>query len=129
MECLIIPKDDERTKQLQSWELNEEIQIFREYLRIPTVHPNIDYRRSIALKSLNGSSSGLYAKTRKRTMRSYFKTPLADRRSLFVSEIEDQKPLVDPTMTINSFILSLPAFCLQTTHTISLFSQNHACIS
>lgn len=25
------------------WSDNEEIQIFRDYLRIPTVHPNIDY--------------------------------------------------------------------------------------
>lgn len=25
------------------WEDNEEIQIFREYLRIPSVHPDIDY--------------------------------------------------------------------------------------
>lgn len=28
---------------MSAWENNEEIQIFREYLRIPTVHPNIDY--------------------------------------------------------------------------------------
>lgn len=26
-----------------AWENNEEIKIFREYLRIPSVHPNIDY--------------------------------------------------------------------------------------
>ena len=25
------------------WENNEEIKIFREYLRIPSVHPNVDY--------------------------------------------------------------------------------------
>lgn len=25
------------------WEANEEIQFFREYLRIPSVHPNPDY--------------------------------------------------------------------------------------
>lgn len=25
------------------WENNQEIQLFREYLRIPTVHPNVDY--------------------------------------------------------------------------------------
>lgn len=28
---------------MSSWENNEEIEIFREYLRIPSVHPNIDY--------------------------------------------------------------------------------------
>lgn len=49
MENLII-KNDERTKQLQSWEMNEEIQIFREYLRFPTVHPNINYRKSLEIK-------------------------------------------------------------------------------
>lgn len=27
------------------WESNEEINIFREYLRIPTVHPNVDYSK------------------------------------------------------------------------------------
>lgn len=43
-DCLII-KNDERIKQFDSWELNEEIQIFREYLRIPSVHPSINYGR------------------------------------------------------------------------------------
>jgi len=28
---------------MKNWEDNEEIKIFREYLRIPSVHPNIDY--------------------------------------------------------------------------------------
>lgn len=28
---------------MSAWENNEEIEIFREYLRIPSVHPNIDY--------------------------------------------------------------------------------------
>lgn len=27
------------------WENNEEIKIFREYLRIPSVHPNVDYSK------------------------------------------------------------------------------------
>lgn len=27
------------------WSDNEEIKIFREYLRIPTVHPNVDYSK------------------------------------------------------------------------------------
>lgn len=29
------------------WENNEEIKIFREYLRIKTVHPNVDYSNCI----------------------------------------------------------------------------------
>lgn len=32
---------------MSAWENNEEIKIFREYLRIPSVHPNIDYGKSI----------------------------------------------------------------------------------
>jgi hypothetical protein len=42
MDCLIL-QNEERLKQVQTWELNEEIQVFREYLRIPSVHPNINY--------------------------------------------------------------------------------------
>uniref|UniRef100_A0A1Q3EWP8 N-acyl-aliphatic-L-amino acid amidohydrolase n=1 Tax=Culex tarsalis TaxID=7177 RepID=A0A1Q3EWP8_CULTA len=34
-------------EQLQLWENNEEIKIFREYLRIPSVHPDIDYSECI----------------------------------------------------------------------------------
>lgn len=30
---------------MSAWENNEEIKIFREYLRIPSVHPNIDYSK------------------------------------------------------------------------------------
>ncbi|EDV42524.1 uncharacterized protein Dana_GF16978 [Drosophila ananassae] len=41
-----------------SWENNEEINIFREYLRIPTVHPDVDYTSCVEFlkrqaKSLN----------------------------------------------------------------------------
>lgn len=28
---------------MSDWENNEEIKIFREYLRIPSVHPDVDY--------------------------------------------------------------------------------------
>lgn len=45
MENLIIKNDPFHTKQFLGWENNEEIQLFREYLRIPSVHPKINYRR------------------------------------------------------------------------------------
>lgn len=35
------------------WENNEEIEIFREYLRIPTVHPNIDYSKITRLNKVS----------------------------------------------------------------------------
>lgn len=28
---------------MSKWENNEEIEIFRKYLRIPSVHPDVDY--------------------------------------------------------------------------------------
>jgi aminoacylase len=44
MECNLILRDEEKHKRYQAWDDDEEIQIFREYLRIPSVHPDIDYR-------------------------------------------------------------------------------------
>ena len=43
MEHFIGVKNEESIKQYQNWEMDEEIQVFREYLRYPTVHPNVDY--------------------------------------------------------------------------------------
>lgn len=37
------PSDQEVS---QNWTNNEEIEIFREYLRIPTVHPNVNYSKN-----------------------------------------------------------------------------------
>lgn len=37
---------------MAKWENNEEIQIFREYLRIPSVHPNVDYGKLISFFAL-----------------------------------------------------------------------------
>jgi hypothetical protein len=44
MESLIL-QNEEKLKQHQTWENDEEIQIFREYLRFDTVHPDINYRK------------------------------------------------------------------------------------
>ncbi|EDV95051.1 aminoacylase-1 [Drosophila grimshawi] len=41
------------------WENNEEIKIFREYLRIPTVHPNIDYTDCVAFLKRQAASLDL----------------------------------------------------------------------
>lgn len=34
---------------MSNWANNEEIQFFQEYLRIPSVHPDINYGKIIAL--------------------------------------------------------------------------------
>jgi hypothetical protein len=46
MESLIL-QNEEKLKQHQTWENDEEIQLFREYLRFDTVHPDINYRKNI----------------------------------------------------------------------------------
>jgi len=42
---------------MSKWENNEEIQIFREYLQIPTVHPNVDYGKFHPNEISNGKFS------------------------------------------------------------------------
>lgn len=39
-----------QTEVMSKWENNEEIQILRNYLRIPSVHPNINYGKNLNLK-------------------------------------------------------------------------------
>lgn len=34
---------DSADSRYQAWESNEEIKLFREYLKIPSVHPDVDY--------------------------------------------------------------------------------------
>lgn len=34
---------DSADSRYQAWESNEEIRLFREYLKIPSVHPDVDY--------------------------------------------------------------------------------------
>lgn len=49
MESNFILRDENKIKKYQDWEFHEEIQLFREYLRIPTVHPEIDYSKCVTL--------------------------------------------------------------------------------
>lgn len=44
---------------MSSWEKNEEIQIFREYLRIPSVHPDVDYEPCVEFLRKQAESLGL----------------------------------------------------------------------
>ncbi|XP_017131342.1 aminoacylase-1A [Drosophila elegans] len=43
----------------EKWENNEEIKIFREYLRIPSVHPDIDYTACVEFIKRQADSLGL----------------------------------------------------------------------
>lgn len=42
---------------MSEWANNEELEIFREYLRIPSVHPNIDYGKNSHWKNTMSSSA------------------------------------------------------------------------
>lgn len=44
---------------MSAWEENEEIKIFREYLQIPSVHPDIDYEPCVAFLKRQAASLGL----------------------------------------------------------------------
>ncbi|KAI8122699.1 hypothetical protein FF38_01384 [Lucilia cuprina] len=44
---------------MSAWENNEEIKIFREYLRIPSVHPNVDYEPCVAFLKKQATDLGL----------------------------------------------------------------------
>lgn len=61
MDCHIL-QDDSQRKRYEDWENNEEIQIFREYLRIPTVHPNINYQPCITFLKRLSEEIGLELK-------------------------------------------------------------------
>lgn len=41
--CLYLLQQKTKAGKMSKWESNEEIQIFREYLRIPSVHPDVNY--------------------------------------------------------------------------------------
>ncbi|KAL5278507.1 ACY1.2 family protein [Megaselia abdita] len=47
---------------MSKWENNEEIKIFQEYLRIPTVHPDVDYEPCIEFLKKQAESLGLPVK-------------------------------------------------------------------
>lgn len=57
MEVFIGVQNDESIKQYQNWEMDEEIQIFREYLRIPSVHPDINYGEKVFAKFRKSQNS------------------------------------------------------------------------
>lgn len=140
MECLKL-QNEERIKELQSWEMNEEIQIFREYLRFPTVHPNINYR-----KYHTTWSSGHYSLFR--TLWSHMIRPHDDvvlflihylglislAYTLGVSENFLRKNRISgdtcwsSSMTIFSWDISLSDSCLYTKRLIFISFQSHAFI-
>lgn len=62
MECSLILRDENKIKRYQDWEFNSEIQLFREYLRIPSVHPDIDYSKFVTHAAVSCHASLILAR-------------------------------------------------------------------
>uniref|UniRef100_A0A1Q3FMK3 N-acyl-aliphatic-L-amino acid amidohydrolase n=1 Tax=Culex tarsalis TaxID=7177 RepID=A0A1Q3FMK3_CULTA len=91
--------DDSTDSRYRAWESNEEIQLFREYLKIPSVHPDVDYDECVEFLHRQATSLDLPAK---------------------VNEVNPNKPIViitwegtDPSATsiiLNSHMDVVPVY-------------------
>ncbi|XP_055301117.1 aminoacylase-1-like isoform X2 [Sitodiplosis mosellana] len=82
------------------WENNEEIQIFREYLQIPSVHPDIDYEPCVAFLKKQAEGLNLPVKI-------YY--PVNDKNPIVVLTWEGSKPEL-PTIVLNSHMDVVPVY-------------------
>ncbi|XP_017046431.1 aminoacylase-1-like [Drosophila ficusphila] len=88
------------------WENNEEIKIFREYLRIPTVHPNVDYTACVEFlkrqaKSLDLPVEVIY--------------PVNEQNPVVVLKWQGSQPEL-PSIILNSHTDVVPVFEEKWTH-------------
>ncbi|XP_017873798.1 PREDICTED: aminoacylase-1-like [Drosophila arizonae] len=88
------------------WENNEEIQIFREYLRIPTVHPNIDYTDCVAFLKRQAASLDLPVDV---------VYPVNEANPVVVMKWEGTEPEL-PSIILNSHTDVVPVFLEKWTH-------------
>lgn len=106
MEFGLIIKDEEKQKKYQDWENNEEIQIFREYLRIPSVHPNVDYRDCVRFLFRLAEEIGLTSKI-------YY--PVEKTKPVVVLTLLGTQPEL-PSIILNSHMDVVPVFEEYWTH-------------
>ncbi|KAG4068365.1 hypothetical protein HA402_007885 [Bradysia odoriphaga] len=86
---------------MSTWESNEEIQIFREYLRIPSVHPDVNYEPCIEFLKKQAYSLGLPYATY---------TPSGDpKKPIFVITWKGIEPSL-PSIVLNSHMDVVPVF-------------------
>lgn len=92
---------------MSTWEQNEEIQIFREYLRIPSVHPDVNYESCIEFLKKQARSLDLpYT----------IYTPAGDpKKPIFVITWKGTEPSL-PSIVLNSHMDVVPVFEEQWTH-------------
>ncbi|XP_065363422.1 aminoacylase-1-like [Calliphora vicina] len=92
---------------MDSWKDNEEIKLFQEYLRIPSVHPNVDYEPCI--KFLIKQAESLQLPYKIHHVGGNLKTPL------FIASWIGANPEL-PTILVNSHMDVVPVFVDKWTH-------------
>ncbi|XP_039495793.1 aminoacylase-1 [Drosophila santomea] len=90
----------------EKWEKNEEIQIFREYLRIPSVHPNIDYTACVEFIRRQADSLNLPVEV---------VYPAVKSKPVVIIKWEGSQPKL-PSIILNSHMDVVPVFPEKWTH-------------
>ncbi|XP_055914631.1 aminoacylase-1-like [Eupeodes corollae] len=85
---------------MSTWENNEEIKIFREYLQIPSVHPDIDYEPCVAFLKKQAQNLGLPLKVY---------TPGGEKKPIVVITWIGSNPEL-PSIVLNSHMDVVPVF-------------------
>ncbi|XP_034488738.1 aminoacylase-1-like [Drosophila innubila] len=88
------------------WENNEEIKIFREYLRIPTMHPNVDYTACVEFLKRQAASLALPVDVL---------YPVNESNPVVVMKWEGKQPEL-PSIILNSHTDVVPVFEDKWTH-------------
>ncbi|XP_058978384.1 aminoacylase-1 isoform X1 [Musca domestica] len=91
---------------MSAWENNEEIKLFREYLRIPSVHPDIDYEPCIEFLQRQANDLGLPLKV-------YY--PADKTKPIVVITWQGTQPEL-PSVILNSHMDVVPVFEDKWTH-------------
>lgn len=91
---------------MSKWDNNEEIQIFRKYLRIPSVHPNIDYEPCVEFLTEQAKSLDLPVAV-------YY--PVDDKNPVVVMTWEGAQPELS-SIVLNSHMDVVPVFEKHWTH-------------
>jgi len=88
------------------WENNEEIQLFREYLRIPSVHPDVDYEPCVAFLKKQADNLNL-------PMKIYY--PAHEKKPIVILTWNGTKPEL-PSIILNSHMDVVPVYAESWTH-------------
>ncbi|XP_034117714.1 aminoacylase-1-like [Drosophila albomicans] len=101
------------------WENNKEIQIFQEYLRIPTVHPNIDFTACLEFLKRQAADLGLSVDV---------VYPGNEKNPVLIMKWEGSQPEL-PSIILNSHMDVVPVYPEKWTHDpFSAYLDDDGCI-